>query len=286
MPLDARRLRLGPRLEVATESRGGVDAVEHHGVNDETVHRQPGVGAPGLGDDHVLRGGDQPEGGDLPVVEQLAQPLEPVQQPEHVVEETILGHRDPGQPLERLAEDPHQRSLRRQRGSEQLVEAFRVFQQRQGFAGRCAVHHQDVVASGGGVVEDPQQAEQLAQPGQQQRLLGGERHLTLPDHETRQVVAQTRPRPVVLHQGVDLQGIQAWGDASRFAGQRQAQRITQRMRRVGAHHQDPVSLVRQVQGRGGGDGGLADPALAGVQDDPHAHSSMSIRLGSDGPVGS
>jgi hypothetical protein len=244
------------------------------------------MGASGLGDDHVLRGGDQPEGGDLPVVEQLAQPLEPVQQPEHVVEETILGHRDPGQPLERLAEYPHQRPFRRQRGAEQLVKAFRVFQQRQGFAGRRAVHHQDVVASGGSVVEDPQQAEQLAQPGQQQRLLGGERHLTLPDHETRQVVAQTRPRPVVLHQGVDLQGIQAWGDAGRFAGQRQAQRITQRMRRVGAHHQDPVSLVRQVQGRGGGDGGLADPALSGVQDDPHAHSSMSIRLGSDGPVGS
>ena len=136
------------------------------------------------------------------------------------------------------------------------------------------------------MVEDPQQAEQLAQPGQQQRLLGGERNLTLPDHETRQVVAQTRPRPVVLHQGVDLQGIQARGDAGRFAGQRQTQRITQRMCRVGAHHQDPVPLIRQVQGRGGGDGGLADPALSGVQDDPHVHSSMLIRLDPDGPVGS
>ena len=34
------------------------------------------------------------------------------------------------------------------------------------------------------------------------------------------------------------------------------------------------------------DPALADPAFAGVQDDPHVHSSMSIRLGPDGPVGS
>ena len=69
------------------------------------------------------------------------------------------------------------------------------------------------------MVEDPQQAEQFTQPGQQQRLLGGERHLTFPNHEAGQVVTQTRPRPVVLHQGVDLQGIQAGDDSGRFTGQ-------------------------------------------------------------------
>ena len=80
------------------------------------------------------------------------------------------------------------------------------------------------------------------------------------------------PFPVGLRclPGVDLQRGQARHLADRGDGvaDRDAEDLPDVRGRVGADQQHPLALASQVQGRGAGDGGLADPALAGEEQEP------------------
>ena len=51
-------------------------------------------------------------------------------------------------------------------------------------------------------------------------------------------------------------------------GQRHLQGIGDGVRRIGGHHERPVTHPRGLQSGGGGDRGLAHPALPGIDDDP------------------
>ena len=80
------------------------------------------------------------------------------------------------------------------------------------------------------------------------------------------------PFPVGLRclPGVDLQRGQARHLLDRGDGvaDRDAEDLPDVRRRVGADQQHPLAPASQVQGRGAGDGGLADPALAGEEHEP------------------
>ena len=91
--------------------------------------------------------------------------------------------------------------------------------------------------------------------------------------------------PVALHLVLrgDLLGPQALADLRRLAADGGLQRVGQRVRRVGREH-DGVEPARGDAPRGGGgDRGLADPALAGVEDRPGRHGRRVSLLSAPGP---
>ena len=89
-----------------------------------------------------------------------------------------------------------------------------------------------------------------------------------------QVALDLRPGLLEAELGVDLLDEEVLGDLARLGPDGGAERLGQRVRAVGRQHQGAVALAGRERGRAGGDGRLADAALAGEQDDAHGDSPL------------
>ena len=113
------------------------------------------------------------------------------------------------------------------------------------------------------------QAEDLVESGDHRKLLGLDgidpRPVEERDHELLDV-APVRLQPLLR---VDLLGPQVLADLLGPSGERPVERIGQGVGRVGAGDQRLLPGGCRTDGRRRGNGGLADTALAGEQEDAH-----------------
>ena len=85
------------------------------------------------------------------------------------------------------------------------------------------------------------------------------------------------PRPLEPALGVHLLDPQVRCDLGRLGADGQAEGVAERVRRVRRQHERAVPGVRRGDRRTGRRRGLADPALAGEEDDPHSALWLPVR---------
>ena len=148
---------------------------------------------------------------------------------------------------------------------------LRERQQPQRLTGRRAVDDDHVPAAVLDMALEPQQGEQLVAAGRDRQLLGRDpldpalhQHRAEPLLHGRPVLLQLRLRRDLLRPqvGADLRGL---------AADRRLQHVGERVRRIGREHDRAQPGRRATAGRGCGDGGLADAALARVEDRARGH---------------
>ena len=76
---------------------------------------------------------------------------------------------------------------------------------------------------------------------------------------------------------VDLLAEQLRRDLGQLGADLALERVGEAVRGVGGHHERPRALLRDAERRRGGDGRLADAALAGEHDDAHGQSACRTR---------
>ena len=150
--------------------------------------------------------------------------------------------------------------------------------------GRRAVDDHRVELARLVVALDLEQAEELVHPGRHRQLLRGDvHHATVGDHLSQPLL---HGAPVDLHLALRLNLLapQALADGSRLGPQRHIERIGEAVRRVRREDDGSQAGGRTAAGRGGGDAGLADAALARVKDDSgrlHERLRLSAGRGSE-----
>ena len=114
-----------------------------------------------------------------------------------------------------------------------------------------------------------QQREHLLGAGDHGELLG--RHGVDAGHvqHGEQVALDLGPGLLEPELGVDLLDVEAVGHLGRLRADGGAEGIGERVRGIGRQDQGAVSLRGRQRRRTGGDGGLADAALAGEQENSH-----------------
>ena len=114
-----------------------------------------------------------------------------------------------------------------------------------------------------------EQRQHLLGTGDDGQLLGRDRVEADDVEHGEQVALDLRPRLLEAELGVDLLHEEPFGDLGRLRPDGRAERVGEGVGRVGREHQRAVAGGR-CEGRGPGrDGGLADPALPGEEEDPH-----------------
>ena len=154
----------------------------------------------------------------------------------------------------------------------------------QRFTGGRAVDDHRVELARLVVALDLEQAEELVHPGRHRQLLRGDvHHATVGDHLSQPLLHRA---PVDLHLALRLNLLapQALADGSRLGPQRHIERIGEAVRRVRREDDGSQAGGRTAAGRGGGDAGLADAALARVKDHSgrlHERLRLSAGRGSE-----
>ena len=267
-----------PLLKQLVVQLAGQQPVDHDSVGHVAEKAQVGVRPLGLFDDHLLEVQDDADGRHLRVGQHLAHAVE--------VEQKVLQRRVD---LIRRQRHVHHRlkhgpgnAHRAPRPRIDLVEPplgdVGEGEQLERLSGRSAVDDQHVVLRPLRVVLDPHQGgdfihsrrvcdlvrEDFVQP------LGG-KHLD-------RILVELRPVPLHLVQRRDLVRPEVVGHLHRLSAELDVERITQRVRGVGAHDDGPVTGGSAPHGGRGGDGCLAYPAFTGKQDDPHGRSLRTGRF--------
>src|SRR5207302_4257977 len=94
--------------------------------------------------------------------------------------------------------------------------------------------------------------------------------------ERAQVSVHLLPVLLELVERVDLLGPEVGLDQGGTVTELDVEAVTEAVGGVGADHQGAVTETRAGHRGGGGDGGLPDPALAGVED--HSHRGAEVYL--------
>ena len=116
----------------------------------------------------------------------------------------------------------------------------------------------------------PQQREQLVHARRDGQLLGRDPVDAALDEQLAQPLLHAGPVALHLLLGLDLLAPQAVADLDRLGAQLDPQRLGQAVRRIGGDDQRPQAAGGAAARGAGGDRGLADAALAGVEDRPRA----------------
>jgi hypothetical protein len=140
------------------------------------------------------------------------------------------------------------------------------------------------------VLLDVGQGEDLVQARDHRQLLGLERLHSGPPEQLADEGLDLDPG--VLHPvlGVELLAVEVVGHLDRQGAEVGIEGVAQRVRRVGRQDHRPEALVGAGQRRRRRGGGLADPSLAGEQQDPGRHerpnlTSPGSRAARGGPCG-
>jgi hypothetical protein len=127
----------------------------------------------------------------------------------------------------------------------------------------------DVVLAAVDVLLDVGQAEDLVEPGDHGELFGFDGVHAGPVEERHHEFLDLAPVPLETLLRVDLLRPQVRRDLLSMGGEREVERVGQRMGRIGAHHQGPLPGGGRTHGGGSRDGRLPDPAFACEQQDAH-----------------
>ena len=282
-------LRLDPALPPRVAAALREDPVGDHPVDAVAVERQRRQRSARLGDDHGLRRQHQPDGGVL-LGQDLLDLLEVGVQALDGVEHRLLGHRHPGRPAEHRSQRLHHPALHAEDASHVPAERLGQRQQPQRLGRRRAVDDHDVPLAADHVVAQLEERQHLLGARDDGQLLGGDRVDASGVEHRHQVALDLPPGPLEPSLGVDLVHPQVRGDLGRLAADLLTEGVAQGVRGVGGEHQRAVAGTGGERGRAGSAGGLADPALAGEQDDANGHGlshtsrlSGATRRASSGP---
>jgi hypothetical protein len=133
-----------------------------------------------------------------------------------------------------------------------------------------AVDDEQVVLAALDVGLHVDQREDLVQARDHRELLRLDRLDPGPVHHLDEVVLDLAPVGLQPALRVDLLGPQVLGDRGRVLADLQVERVRQRVGRIRAHDERPVTGGGRSNGGGRRDRRLAHAALAGEQEDPHA----------------
>src|SRR5439155_10282663 len=111
-----------------------------------------------------------------------------------------------------------------------------------------------------------QQREQLVHPRRDRQLLGGDAVHAALHQQLSEPALHGGPVALHLRLCLHLLGPQAVRDRGRDVRELRLERLRQRVRRVGGQDQRAPAGRGAAQRGGGGDGGLPDAALPGVED--------------------
>ena len=273
--LEHRLLRVDPARAPGVAVAGREHPVGNNAVDAVAEERQAGVGAPRLGEHDVLRGEHQPDRG-VGAGEQLVHLVELGVQPGDGVEDRVARHRHPGRAIEHRSQRLHQSALDRQQALHVPAQRLGQREQPQGLGRGRAVDDDHVPAARAGVQAQLEQSEHLLGAGDHRHLLGGDRIHPGGIENRQQVALDVGPGLLEPQLGVDLMDEQPVGDLGRLCVHptRGAVGVGQRVRRVGGQDERPEPAGGGERGRAGGDGRLADTALAGEEDDAHARAPL------------
>ena len=211
----------------------------------------------------------------LGVAQDLVHGDEVAHQALDVVEDRVAGQRDVEH---RARERPRRRHELRRLREDLLQPPARDVgerEQAQRLARRRAVDDHAAEAPVLVVALDLQQAEELVEAGRDRELLGADAVHAALEQQLAQPVLDRGPVALHLVLRGHLLGPQALADLRRLAAHGGLQRVGQRVRRVG-REDDGVDPARgDAPRRRSGDRGLADPALARVEDRPGRHGDAS-----------
>ncbi|MCO5546649.1 hypothetical protein L7F22_000083 [Adiantum nelumboides] len=264
--------------------RAGHHPVRHQRVHPQLVQGQRGQRAAGLGGHHPLRGQHQPDRGAGTVGEQAAQPAQLLGQHTERVDGAVPARAvglGPGEPGDQAA---HRAAVRGEQPLQVARQRLGQGEQPQRLRGRAAVDDDDVVLAGVGQALHLDQREEVLDAGQHGQLVGDELVHPGPGEHRAQVPLQVAPGALEQVPGLDVGAPQVLGDLGGLGAQLGVQRVAEGVRRVGGHDQRGPAGPGHLRGGRGGQGRLADPALAGEQHDAHG-GSLTIASGSP-PTGS
>ena len=203
-------------------------------------------------------------------------------QPLDGVEDGVLGHRHPGRPAQHRPQRPDHPALHPEDAGHVPAERLGQGQQPQGLGGRGAVDDDHVPVAADHVVAQLEQGEHLLGARDDGQLLGGDRVDPGRVEHRHQVALDLAPGPLEAALRVDLVHPQVrWPPRSARGRPAQPEGVAEGVRRVRGEHQGAVPGARGERGRAGGAGGLADPALAGEQDDANGHGQLQRAQRSD-----
>ena len=188
------------------------------------------------------------------------------------VEHRVPRHRHPGGPGQHRPERLHHPALDREHPRHVPAERLRQRQQSQGLRRGSAVDHDHVPAVTDRVGPQLEERQHLLGTRDHGQLLRGDRVDTGRVEHRHQVALDLAPGPLEAALRVDLLDPQPRLDLGRLGPERcrtGAEGVAERVCRVGRHDQGPPPGTRGERRRTGGGGGLADPALAGEEDDAH-----------------
>ena len=135
-------------------------------------------------------------------------------------------------------------------------------------AGRRCVDDDDVELATVVVLGDPEQAGELVHPGQDAHLLGHHVVEAAPPQNARYVRLDRAPVLIDVVEDLGLLAPQVRAESGRLGSERTVEGVGEAVRRVRRQDDRPMAAIGREQTGRGGHAGLADAALAGVDDDP------------------
>ena len=147
---------------------------------------------------------------------------------------------------------------------------LREAEQPQRLAGGGAVDDDEVVVAALAVAVDPEQVGQLFHAGQDADFVGDDLVDLAPGEQRAAATPGRGPSGSAGCGRCRSPGPRGWARPRRGSGaERDVEAVGQAVGEVGAHDDGAVAELGGTDGGGGGDGGLSDAALAGVEDDAH-----------------
>ncbi len=199
-------------------------------------------------------------------------------QPLDGVEHRVLRHRHPGGPGQHRPQRLDHPALDREHPRHVPAERLRQRQQPQRLRRGSAVDDDHVPAATDRVVAQLEEGQHLLGARDHGQLLGGDRVDPGRVEHRHQVALDLAPGPLEPALGVDLLHPQPRLDLRRLGPDGAAPVPNASPSECAASvemHQGPLPGARGERRRPGGGGGLADPALAGEQDDAHDGDARS-----------
>jgi len=268
--LPAFRLLRFPAVKEGILHLGREDAVHEQGVHRQAEQVHVRVGALRLPDRHGVRVEHQPHGRLLPVREDAAQHVDLREQFVQLVLDDRLANRDLDQPAQRRQDGPRDAAGHAQHAARQPAGQIRRGQEAHGRSRRRRVDDEQVIIPRVVVALDAHQGEHLVEPGDDGQFAGDRGVEPFRAQEGSDAPLDLPPVAIEFCRCVQFGCLQAGrSHGTRVVPEGRGERVSERMRHVGADDQRAVATRRRKQGGRRGEGRLADAALAGKQDGAH-----------------
>ena len=225
-------------------------------------------------DHHPVGVHHQPDRGVLAVAEDLVHRDHLAHQPLDLGEHVLARHLDVDHPRDRLR-GADQAALPREHLLQPPVGDVGEAEQPQRLAGRGAVDDHRVELAGVVVALDLQQAEELVHARRDGQLLGGDVHHPAVGEQRAEPALDRAPVRLHLALRLHLLAPEPLADRGRVGPERGLERVGEAVRRVGGDDDRAQPGGGAAAGGRGGDAGLADAALAGVEDGPRGVRGVS-----------